>query len=104
MKRIEVIIDGTAYPCAGNMGAMLRFKEITGRDINTLDASSVSDVCTYLWCCVASQSRKEGVKFDMSLMDFADSISPEDMAKWNLSMNEGDDSAEKKRAAKRPRK
>ena len=96
MKRIEVIVDGTAYPCAGNMGAMLRFKEVTGRDINTLDPSSVSDVCTYLWCCVASQSRKEGVKFDMSLMDFA--------AQWNLSMNEGENAAEKKRTPKRPRK
>lgn len=104
MKRIEVIVDGTAYPCAGNMGAMLRFKEATGRDINTLDPSSVSDVCTYLWCCVASQSRKEGVKFDMSLMDFADWISLDDLAQWNLSMNEGEDVAEKKRVAKRPRK
>ena len=44
------------------------------------------------------------MKFDMSLMDFSDSISPDDLAKWNLSMNDGDDSAEKKRVAKRPRK
>ena len=69
------------------MGAMLRFKQETGREITTIDAGSISDLCTYMWCCVASASKREGKQFDMSLMDFADSISPEDMAAWNEAIN-----------------
>lgn len=69
------------------MGAMLRFKQETGREITTIDAGSLSDLCTYMWCCVASASKREGKQFDMSLMDFADSISPEDMAAWNEAIN-----------------
>lgn len=37
MKRIEVIINGVAYPCSPTMGAMLRFKQETGREITEMD-------------------------------------------------------------------
>ncbi|MDE5989095.1 MAG: hypothetical protein K2H17_06830 [Duncaniella sp.] len=83
MKRIEIKINGTAYPCGPTMGAMLRFKQETGREITEIDPRSFSDLCTYLWCCVVSAAKREGKSFDMSLMDFADSLSPEDMAEWN---------------------
>lgn len=65
------------------MGAMLRFKQETGREITEIDAGSLSDLCAYMWCCVASASRREGVQFDMSLMDFADCLTLEDMTEWN---------------------
>jgi len=51
MKRIEININGTAYPCSPTMGAMLRFKQETGREITEIDPTSFSDLCTYLWCC-----------------------------------------------------
>ena len=76
MKRIEITINGTAYPCSPTMGAMLRFKQETGREITEIDASSFSDLCTYLWCCVKSAAKREGKPFDMALMDFADSLTP----------------------------
>ncbi|MCM1517534.1 MAG: hypothetical protein NC117_02710 [Pseudoflavonifractor sp.] len=82
MRRVEIMIDGTAYPCSPTMGAMLRFKQETGREITEMDSKSFTDLCTYLWCCVKSASRREGREFDMSLMDFADSISPDDMTAW----------------------
>ncbi len=40
-------------------------------------------MCTYLWCCVVSAAKREGKPFDMSLMDFADSLAPEDMTEWS---------------------
>lgn len=83
MKRIEININGTAYPCSPTMGAMLRFKQETGREITEIDPTSFSDLCTYLWCCVVSAAKREGKPFDLSLMDFADSLTPEDMAEWN---------------------
>ncbi len=99
MKRIEIAINGEAYPCSPTMGAMLRFKQETGREVTAMDGS-FSDLCTYLWCCVASACKREGKRFDLSLMDFADNISPEDMAAWETSIRANtqaaDDTAEKK--------
>lgn len=83
MKRIEITINGTAYPCSPTMGAMLRFKQETGREITEIDPTSFSDLCTYLWCCVASGAKREGKPFDLSLMEFADCMTPEDMTEWN---------------------
>ena len=82
MKRIEINVNGTAYPCSPTMGAMLRFKQETGREITEIDPNSFTDLCTYLWCCVVSAAKREGKQFDMSLIDFADGITPDDMTQW----------------------
>jgi len=85
------------------MGAMLRFKEETGKEITDTDGK-FSDLCVYLWCCIVSACKRDGVKFDMSLMDFADSVSPEDIVSWNQALKEqisGEpDNGEKKRTSK----
>lgn len=86
MKRIEIQINGEAYPCSLTMGAMLRFKQETGREITEIDTASFSDLCTYLWCCVISASKREGRRFGMTLMEFADSIDPADMEQWTKSL------------------
>lgn len=102
MNHIEINVNGVAYPCRPTMGAMLRFKEQTGREITEINPGSFSDLCTYLWCCVVSASKREGKHFDLSLMDFADSIDPEDMNEWNKAVTEenkptdGDGADEKK--------
>lgn len=83
MKRIEITINGTAYPCSPTMGAMLRFKHETGREITEIDPASFTDLCTYLWCCVSSAAKRENKDFNLSLMEFADNITPEDMTEWN---------------------
>ena len=48
---------------------------------------NLSDICAYLFCCVASACKKDGVPFDMSLMDFADSITPDDLNQWTEVVN-----------------
>ena len=83
MAKIEVTINGKAYPCSQTMGAMLRFKEQTGKEITEMDAASFNDQVTFLWCCVESACAREKIPFDLSLMEFADSIEPEEMAAWN---------------------
>lgn len=70
------------------MGAMLRFKQETGREITDINPSSLSDLCTYLWCCVASASRREGKQFNLSLMEFADALDPEALNEWGASIME----------------
>ena len=82
MAKVEVLINGTAYPCRPTMGAMLRFKRETGKEVTEMNVESFSELCVYLHCCVASASAADGVDFDMDLMSFADSIAPDDLAKW----------------------
>lgn len=82
MAKIEVTINGKAYPCRPTMGAMLRFKKETGKEVTELQNGSFSDLCAYLYCCVASACAADKVPFKMSLMDFADALSPEDMTQW----------------------
>lgn len=79
------------------MGAMLRFKRETGKEVTEIKGD-VSDLCTYLWCCVASASKHDGIDFDLSLMDFADSIAPEEVTAWANAINaeSGTDNGEKK--------
>lgn len=69
------------------MGAMLRFKQETGKEVTDIDGG-LSDMCTFLWCCVVSACKADGVEFGMSLLDFADSLTPEEMEDWSKSVSE----------------
>ena len=75
-------IEGEQFPCTPTMGAMLRFKQETGREVNEIDPNSFTDLCTYLWCCVVSGCAREKKPFGLPLMDFADRVTPEDMEGW----------------------
>lgn len=100
MNKITVMVNGVAYPCRPTMGAMLRFKKETGKEVTEIADGSLSDLCAYLYCCVASASAADGIDFKMPLMDFADALSPEDMTAWAARMQQGSaenaDEAEKK--------
>ncbi len=102
MKSVVININGEAFPCSQTMGAMLRFKKETGKEITEIDTSSFTELCTYLWCCVASASKREGKEFNLSLLDFADSISPDDMGAWTEAVMVQSEKAQK--AEKKTRK
>lgn len=82
------------------MGAMLRFKTETGKEVNAVQEWEFSDLCVFLWCCVVSACKCDGVQFDYSLMDFADHIDPAMLTDWAQHALAGDDNeatdAEKK--------
>lgn len=80
--RMTIQAAGREFPCTPSMGAMLRFKEETGKEITEIDGGSLTEMFTYLWCCVASACAREGVEFGMSRMELADRVMPEDMAGW----------------------
>lgn len=82
MADVKIIINGASFPCRQTMGAMLRFKRETGKEVTELKADSITDMVTYLWCCIKSTCQHDGITFDLSLMDFADSISNEDITEW----------------------
>lgn len=68
------------------MGAMLRFKRETGKDITAI-TGEVSDMCVLLYCCLVSACNADKVELNMSLDDFADSISPDDLNAWQEALN-----------------
>ena len=96
MAKVEITINGKAYPCRQTMGAMLRFKRETGREVTTITNDDLSGLCTLLFCCVQSACKHDGVDFDMDLVDFADSIEPADLMAWASVINGegGEDSGE----------
>ena len=75
----QIYIQGQAYPCRITMGAMLRFKKETGRDVSTLGESGVEDLMMFLWCCLRSACQADGVEFNMSVMQLADVLQPSDI-------------------------
>lgn len=102
MAKVEITINGKAYPCMQTMGAMLRFKQETGKEATEMDGG-FTDLCTYLWCCIVSACKADGIDFDLSLMEFADSIDPDTMAAWTNTLDSGEtkpEGAEKKRTRK----
>ena len=78
MAKTTVTINGKEYPIKMTMGAMLRFKKETGKEINDA-ALGLTDNATLIWCCIKSACAHDKVKFDISLMDFADSIDVNDI-------------------------
>jgi len=77
---MKIKIKGQEYPFASTMGAMRRFKRETGKDVSKMDRDEVDDLLVYFWCCVASACHAEGVKFAMSVDDFADNIDSDTFA------------------------
>ena len=55
------------------MGAMLRFKRETDRDVSEI-GTDVSLMVTFLFCCVASACNADGVAFDLDIDKFADGL------------------------------
>lgn len=102
MKRIEISVNGKTYPCMPTMGAMLRFKTLTGRDVTQME-QGVTDTLTYLYCCVQSACDREKKKFGLTLMEFADAVTDEDVNRWATTFAEdasGGSEEEKKKALK----
>lgn len=79
---IVITVKEKELPCRPTMGAMLRFKKQTGREVSEMDGESLSDLCTYIYCCVQSACKADGISFDLSFMDFADSIEASDIDAW----------------------
>ena len=99
MATVEVNINGRAFPCRMTMGAMLRFRRLTGKEVSEMVGGSVSELATLLYCCTASACSADGVEFGMSLDEFCDLIGPEDMERMSAGIRadeSGDDGSNKK--------
>ena len=60
---IHVRIDGRDFPCRPTMGAMRRYRAMTGKEATSINWESPVDMTDYLYCCTASACRHDGVDF-----------------------------------------
>lgn len=80
MSKFSVTIDNKEYPIKMTMGALIRFKQETGKDIQSIgENSTFEDNLALVWCSIKSACNHDHVPFDMSLMDFADSVNIADV-------------------------
>lgn len=93
--KTNILIQGQAFPCRVTMGAMLRFKRLTGKDVSALNDGDIEDLLTLLYCCVVSACKADGKDFSMDLESFADALDASEMNAFYASINE-----EKKTAMK----
>lgn len=87
MNRFSISIGEVSYPALLTNGAMLRYTRETGKDVS--DISAFGDWLALIYCCVVSGCKREGVSFAMSLEDFADATTPEDIERWVSAVNAG---------------
>ena len=93
----KVKINGKEYPARVTMGALLRFKRETGKDVSEVKSSDVADAVILLWCSVVSACKADGVTFDLSLDEFADALDPDTLQILNDEMEGG--TADQKKTA-----
>lgn len=96
MKEIKVMINGVEYPCRPTLGAIVRFKNETGREVSEMSSDSISDMCVFLYCCVASASAADKVDFNFTFREFADLMDAEMLAQWQKDLLEQKDASTEK--------
>ena len=76
MKKRTIRVKGKELPCRVTMGALLRFKHLTGMEVSELKDSDVEGVLMFVYCCVASACNADGVELGMDAETFADCLEP----------------------------
>lgn len=103
MKKAQITINGKSFPCRLTMGAMLRFKQEYGKEATEIEDGNVSEMCALLWLSVKSSCSADGAEFDLSLIDFADRLSKDDLTKWAADLSDEaitDEEDDEKKAVK----
>ena len=99
--RKTIMMGGREYPCRVTMGAMVRFKRESGRDVSEMREGDVGDSVLFVWCCVKSACSADGVEMEMDFESFADALEPSDLAAFYGGL--GEDVAKKRCRRRRSR-
>ena len=95
MNQIQKIrIGDQLYPAYQTMGAMLAFKQETGKEVTEIPATDISSMMVYLFCVVRSACKREKVEFPFTdTQALGDGITLEDFKGWADSLK-GEDNEE----------
>lgn len=89
----SITLNGKQYPYRQTMGAAIRFKRLTGREISTVLSDSLEDAMLIIYCGVVSACNADKVTFDYDFDTFCDHL---DMAVVESLNKEGSAKAQKK--------
>jgi hypothetical protein len=70
----EITIEGQSYPLRASIGAYRAFEESSGVRVAEVDTNDMIRVVELLWHFAKAGCKHEGVKFEVSLEDWFDSI------------------------------
>lgn len=96
-EKLTITVKGTEYPAYQTMSALRIFKKETGKEISELKAGEISEMFVFIWACVVSACRREGIEFTMTLDEFGDWITPADVAAWSSGQSSEPDGEGKKK-------
>ena len=81
------------------MGAMVRFKNESGKDVSKLEKTNISELVLFVYCCVKSACNADKVEFGYDFQSFADLMEPDAANSFYEDMG----GEEKKRPTRRKR-
>lgn len=87
-NKTKISIGGNDYPCRVTMGAMVRFKNETGKDVGAMNASDTAELMLFIFCCVKSACNADKVAFDMDFEMFADLLEPAELVAFYENVGE----------------
>lgn len=100
MNKIEIY--GKEYPCRLTMGALMRFKQRTGKELSDL-GTDLTLLASLARCCVESACAADGVAApEEDEQRFADALTMDKVSEFALMVAGGDDGAKKKPEAQGP--
>lgn len=94
-----ITIDNVAYPAKPSLGAMLMFKDTTGKEVNELNPESPTEMTVWLYSCTKAESARQKIAFDLGLQDFANALDVDALTAWSQAIM--DEAASKKKKAKK---
>lgn len=77
MEKREIEIEGKSYPVRVTMGALVRFHQMYGIDINTVSEINVEYMCAWYFCCIQGACNADKVEFPYDFMTFCDLLTSE---------------------------
>lgn len=99
MKKTKIKVGDKEFPCRVTMGAMVRFKNESGKDVSKLEKTNISELVLFVYCCVKSACNADKVEFDYDFQSFADLMEPDAANSFYEDMG----GEEKKRPTRRKR-
>lgn len=85
---------GTEYPFRMTMGAMVRFKRQTGKEVGEIASGEIEGIVALVWCVLCASCHAEGIEFNVDFESFADKLTPEEFAKATSMLFDGQKKSE----------
>ena len=95
-------IQGKRIPVRMTMGALLSFKEKTGKDVSELTSLDTTGMLVLILCCIESVCRADGIELEgVDMTHLADYITSEEMSAMAKDLLSADGEGNASRPAKR---